>query len=93
MISKKTIEEYGGLFAKFVGIIFLTSSLHWICIQIYISNCVENSLFGLMTNAFTLGSPFCQFINYTQFELSKHYITIWTGSAISLITWFISKAN
>lgn len=93
MISKETIKEYAGLIARFLGIIFLTSSLHWICVQIYISNCISNSFTGIIRNVFTLGSPFCQFINYAQFELSKHYITIWAAAAIGLITWFASKAK
>jgi hypothetical protein len=92
MLAEK-IKEYTGLVARFLGIILLTSTLHWICIQIYVSNCISSSFIGIITNVFTLGSPFCQFINYTQYELSKHYITIWTGAAIGLITWFASKAK
>tara|TARA_B100000795_G_scaffold195426_1_gene149595 strand:+ start:1876 stop:2151 length:276 start_codon:yes stop_codon:yes gene_type:complete len=88
-----TIKEYGGLIARFLGIVFLTSSLHWICVQIYISNCISISITGIIGNVFTLGSPFCQFINYTQFELSKYYHHIWAGAAIGLITWFASKAK
>ena len=89
MISK--IKNYAALIAKFIGVILITSSIHWVCIQIYISNCVSNTFMGIISNVFTLGSPFCQFINYLQFEMSKHYITIWTGAAIGLITWFVSK--
>jgi len=89
MISK--MKNYATLIAKFIGVILITSSLHWVCIQIYISNCVSNTFMGIISNVFTLGSPFCQFINYLQFEMSKHYITIWTGAAIGLITWFVSK--
>jgi hypothetical protein len=91
MISKA--KEYAGLVLRFFGIIIALSSLHWICVQIYISNCISSSLIGVFSNIFTLGSPFCQFINYVQFELSKHYITIWAAAAVGLITWFISKAK
>ncbi len=93
MISKETIKEYGKLVAKFLGIVFLTSSLHWIFMQIYINNCISNTFAGLFTNVLTLGSPFCQFINFVQFELSKHYITIWLAVGLSLITWFITKTK
>ena len=91
MISRETIKEYSELVAKFLGIVFLTSSLHWILVQIYINNCISNTLAGFFTNVLTLGSPFCQFVNFVQFELSKHYVTIWLTTGISLITWFAIK--
>lgn len=92
-MSREKMKEYAGLVARFLGIIIIISSLHWICVQIYISNCISNTFIGIFTNVFTLGSPFCQFINYLQYELSKHYITIWAGAAIGLITWFVSKTK
>tara|TARA_B100000795_G_scaffold90695_1_gene65971 strand:+ start:65 stop:346 length:282 start_codon:yes stop_codon:yes gene_type:complete len=93
MISKETLKEYTGLVGRFVGIIFITSLLHWIFAQIYIKYCIRSTFTGMFTHVFTLGSPFCQFINYMQFELSRYYITIWAAAAIGLITWFVTKAK
>ena len=62
-------------------------------VLIYIKYCIRSTFTGMFTHVFTLGSPFCQFINYMQFELSRYYITIWAAAAIGLITWFVTKAK
>jgi len=35
----------------------------------------------------SMGSPMCHFLNVAQSELTKHYITLWSGAAVAMITW------
>lgn len=76
---------------KFGLIVMATSCIQWLLVKAYVTYCVTLGWVGAITNIFSLGSPFCQFINYSQFELSKHYITIWTSAGIASVAWFISK--
>ena len=77
----------------FCSIIIGTSLFHWSLIQTYSTLCSPPTLYGVLTNLSTLGSPFCQFINYLQFELSKHYIFIWGTAAVSFAAYVIGKLN
>jgi hypothetical protein len=76
---------------KFIATILTISLSQWALVYIYSTYCFTFGLFGALQNIFTLGSPFCQFVNYTQFELSKHYITIWTTAAVAIVVWSIAK--
>ena len=78
---------------KFIATILTISLSQWILVYIYSTYCFNSRWFGALQNIFTLGSPFCQFVNYTQFELSKHYITIWTTAAVAIVVWSIAKIN
>ena len=71
--------------------ILSVASLHWVTMQLYIYTCVHSGLYGFFASFITLGSPVCQFMNYLQFELAKNYITVWAGTAVSLIAWVIAK--
>ena len=75
----------------FILIILSTTTVHWTFVQLYNSWCAPNTLFGFMHTIFTLGSPLCQFINYVQFELAKHYIGLWAGAAIAIITYITTQ--
>ena len=92
-IKTQSVSDITKALINFIIIITVTSLLHWSLINIYISNCIDASWSGAFTNMVRLGSPFCQFINYSQFELSKHYITIWASAGIAIIAWFITKAQ
>lgn len=67
----------------FILIIGLTTTVYW-------SNYI---IFGvllyhrLIATLFALGSRFCQFINYVQFELAKHCVGLWEGATIAIITY------
>jgi len=76
---------------KFIATILTISLSQWTLVYIYSTYCFKTGWFGALQNIFTLGSPFCQFVNYSQFELSKHYITIWTTAAVAIIAWSIAK--
>ena len=76
---------------KFLFVVLFVGSLHWILTQLYYYLCVGSGVWGFITSFISLGSPVCQFINYCQYELSKHYITVWTASAVSLIGWLVIK--
>ena len=77
----------------FIIIVFSTVFLHYILVQSYISFCANWGLLGFFRTFITLGSPTCHFINLAQFELAKHYITIWLGAGASIITWIASALN
>jgi len=76
---------------KFIATILTISLSQWTLVYIYSTYCFTPGWIGALQNIFTLGSPFCQFVNYTQFELSKHYITIWTTAAVAIVVWSIAK--
>ncbi len=75
---------------KFIFIVFCLSIVHWFTIQIYIKMCIGTGVLGLLSSFISLGSPVCQFINFIQFELSKHYITIWAATGVSFLAWIFS---
>jgi hypothetical protein len=77
--------------AAFSAVVLGTAIVHWMLIQTYATTCSSPTIWGAFTSLFTLGSPFCQFINYTQFEISKHYISIWGAAAISLAAYVMGK--
>jgi hypothetical protein len=75
----------------FCGIIFTTVMLHWSLVQWYSIYCAPPGITGLLQTFLTLGSPICHFVNLTQVELAKHYITIWISTAASIVVWVASK--
>lgn len=76
---------------QFMSVILLTSLAHWSLVLIYTTYCFGTGFIGAAKNILTLGSPFCQFVNYVQFELSKHYITIWASAAVGVIAWTVAR--
>lgn len=76
---------------SFLAIVFMTSSLQWILSYIYSSHCVDLSFYGFIKHSFNLASPFCQCINFVQFELSKNYINIWLTAGVSIIAFITSN--
>ena len=62
-------------FGHFILVVFITSFLHWSLVNFYSWNCVDSSWTGALTHIINLGSPFCQFINYIQFEISHKSIS------------------
>ena len=75
----------------FLIIITVTTVIHWSLVQIYALWCAPKHLSGILTTFLTLGSPFCQFMNYIQFELAKHYIGIWTTAGIAIIAYLTGR--
>jgi len=65
--------------------------LHWTLVQIYGTYCAPWQLFGPVITLMSLGSPACHFINYVQFELGKHYVTIWAAAAAAVAVYFVNK--
>jgi len=46
---------------------------------------------GAFQAIISLGSPVCQFINMLQYELARHYISIWAAAGTALVTWLVAK--
>jgi hypothetical protein len=76
-------------FWHFILVVFITSFLHWSLVNFYSWNCVDSSWTGAIIHFIKLGSPFCQFINYIQYEISKYYVTIWASAGIAIVVYFI----
>jgi len=75
----------------FASTIFTISSIQWIAMKFIVNFCYDDSLWGLFTNMFTLGSPICLFVNNIQIMLTNHYIIVWTGAAAAVITYILKK--
>jgi len=75
---------------KFSAVVASTILIHWVLINSYVYFCAPPSLFGAFKTFISLGSPVCYTINMFQFELAKHYVTIWTGAGIAAIAWGIN---
>lgn len=86
-IKAVTLTPVGG----FIALVFATVFIHWALVNLYISLCAPPTIMGLMTTMISLGSPVCYFINVTQVELAKHYISIWGSAGIAMITWIAAK--
>ena len=86
-IKAITLTPVGG----FIALVFATVFIHWALVNLYISLCAPPTIMGLMTTMISLGSPVCYFINVTQVELAKHYISIWGSAGIAMIAWIAAK--
>ena len=76
---------------QFIFVVFMTAFLHWCLVNSYSQMCIDLSWMGIFTNIINLGSPFCQFMNYLQFEISKYYVTIWASAGVAIIAYFIGN--
>ena len=72
---------------QFISVVLTTCSVHWILVNLYTTICAPLNWMGPLITFINLGSPLCQFMNYVQFELAKHYITIWVSAGTGLIVW------
>tara|TARA_Y100000389_G_C17382128_1_gene474942 strand:+ start:718 stop:1071 length:354 start_codon:yes stop_codon:yes gene_type:complete len=91
IVTSDSTKKIMKIIGHFASIVFITAFLHWTLVNFYSHNCVDSSWKGIFTNMINLGSPFCQFINYIQFEISKYYVTIWASAGIGLIAYFVGK--
>lgn len=73
--------------AYFILIIITTVMSHWLVVNMYVKLCAPMTLFGPIQTFISLGSPTCHFLNFAQHQLSKHYITLWSGAAIGFASW------
>ena len=71
----------------FSGFVLLTVLFHWIAVNTYVKFCAPFTMFGFFHTMISMGSPMCHFLNVAQSELTKHYITLWSGAAVAMITW------
>lgn len=69
--------------------IICTISLHYMLTRLYISLCISQGIFGIVTHILYMGNPMCQTINYIQFHISTWYISylvIISANVIAYIT-------
>ena len=72
VITSESSNKLFKALGHFILVVFITSFLHWALVNFYSWNCVDSSWTGVFTHIIKLGSPFCQFVNYIQFEISKN---------------------
>jgi hypothetical protein len=89
VITSESSNKLFKALGHFILVVFITSFLHWALVNFYSWNCVDSSWTGVFTHIIKLGSPFCQFVNYIQFEISKYYVTIWASAGIAIVVYFI----
>lgn len=75
----------------FIQIILFLGIGHWALIQLYSSFCAPWSFYGLIQTFLSLGSPTCHFINYIQFEMAKHYMTVWASAAAAVVLYLVNR--
>ncbi len=83
----ETMNKLAKSIGFFSMIIMATVVSHWLIINMYVNMCAPMTLFGPIQTFISLGSPTCHFLNFAQHELSKHYITLWSGAAIAFASW------
>jgi|TARA_B110000971_G_C19875414_1_gene438210 hypothetical protein len=86
-----SIKSSGLILLKFTGVILLTCFSHWFLVNTYSYYCVPPTILGVFQSIISLGSPVCQFINMLQYELARHYISIWATVGTALVTWLVAK--
>ena len=91
MLTSETACKIFKAVCHFILIVFVTGIVHWGLVKFYSQHCVDSSWIGMFTNVINLASPFCQFINYIQFEISKYYVTIWASAGVAVVAYFIGK--
>lgn len=72
---------------KFMSFCLIMSSIQWIIIMIYNHYCLDSSIYGIVTNIFTLGSPICSSLNKIQTFISDSYITFFGGGILLFTGW------
>ena len=77
------------IIVKFSTVVITTVCLHWFLVNSYVYFCAPATIFGAFKTFLSLGSPVCHTVNLLQYELAKHYITIWTGAGIAIVAWGI----
>ena len=87
----KIMKSSGHIILKFVGLMLLTCFAHWFLVNTYSYYCVPPTILGAFQAIISLGSPVCQFINMLQYELARHYISIWAAAGTALVTWLVAK--
>ena len=92
-ISNDSTSKFIKIIGHFGMMVFMTAFIHWTLVKFYSDNCIDSSWKGIFTNMINLGSPFCQFVNYIQFEISKYYVTIWASAGIGIIAYFVGNSN
>ena len=75
----------------FIYTVIFIVTLHWSLHNLYNNVCIDTSYYGLIKHMFTMGSPFCHFINYFQYEISKNYVTLWVAAGVATVTYITNK--
>ncbi len=93
LVSNNSTSKFIKIIGNFVIMVFMTALIHWCLVKFYSDNCIDSSWKGIFTNMVNLGSPFCQFVNYIQFEISKYYVTIWASAGVGIIVYFVGNVE
>ena len=72
----------------FVTSMFVLSTISWLLANVYVWICAPFTFCGWLSAQLSLGSPICQFINFSQYEIGKYYISFWLSAGVSILTYF-----
>lgn len=81
------LKPIGIFILSWMGLLFI----QWCLINLYIAICIDTSLWGIIVNAASMGSPLCHFINTVQYEITKNYIVLCGTGAAVVTTWIMVK--
>ena len=90
-MKTQTVVQFVKPLITFLFIIIFCGFIHWSLNYAYNSFCIDYSLYGFLKHCFTLASPFCQFINFVQYEITKNYVQIWITTGVAISTCVASK--
>ena len=69
-----------------IGIMTLT---YWSIIKFISMYCAPDGVYGIISTAFTMGSPLCQAFTQILVKVSEYYLVVWGTMVSSFITWFV----
>ena len=67
--------------------------LYWGLVRFIAVYCAPSDLYGIMTTAFTMGSPFCQAFTQILAKVSEYYLILWSSIVTGFIAWFVTVLN
>lgn len=81
------LKPYFKKFTAFFSSIIILSTIHWFSMLLYNKYCYDPTIFGILKNIFSIGSPFCMFFNKIQFNIAEYYIVYIMTICSLIITW------
>ena len=92
-MSESKIKRILRAIIYFIAFVTCTSVAHMLTVNLYVSMCAPLTWMGPFYTMVSMGSPVCHFLNTVQTQLTQHYITLWSGAAVGLVTWLATTTK